>query len=107
MQNTASVLVSGRRRGAGSLDLERRGRERVKGNRGKGASVNSERNGRSRIRWRAAGRTEVVIEGTSRGPCARGVHDGEFDPGSERTLAARLKHASRANATSVAEAADG
>ena len=24
-------------------------------------------------------------------------HDGEFDPGSERTLAARFKHASRAN----------
>ena len=26
-----------------------------------------------------------------------GLHDGEFDPGSERTLAARLKHASRTN----------
>lgn len=26
-----------------------------------------------------------------------GIGDGEFDPGSERTLAARLKHASRAN----------
>ena len=38
---------------------------------------------------------------------ATGFDDGEFDPGSERTLAARLKHASRANATSVAEAADG
>ena len=25
----------------------------------------------------------------------RGFDDGEFDPGSERTLAARLKHASR------------
>ena len=28
----------------------------------------------------------------------RGFDDGEFDPGSERTLAARLKHASRAAA---------
>ena len=27
----------------------------------------------------------------------RRINDGEFDPGSERTLAARLKHASRAN----------
>ena len=26
----------------------------------------------------------------------RALDDGEFDPGSERTLAARLKHASRA-----------
>ena len=34
-------------------------------------------------------------------------NNGEFDPGSERTLAARLKHASRANTTSVVEAADG
>ena len=33
--------------------------------------------------------------------------DGEFDPGSERTLAARLKHASRANPASAGEAADG
>ena len=29
------------------------------------------------------------------------------DPGSERTLAARLKHASRANPASAGEAADG
>ena len=28
---------------------------------------------------------------------AAGFDDGEFDPGSERTLAARFKHASRAN----------
>ena len=40
---------------------------------------------------------------------ARGDHDGEFDPGSERTLAARLKHASRANGppSGGTEAADG
>ena len=36
-----------------------------------------------------------------------GFNDGEFDPGSERTLAARLKHASRANPASAGEAADG
>ena len=28
-------------------------------------------------------------------PSGVGVYDGEFDPGSERTLAARFKHASR------------
>ena len=37
------------------------------------------------------------------------IHNGEFDPGSERTLAARLKHASRADArpSGREEAADG
>ena len=38
---------------------------------------------------------------------ARGLNDGEFDPGSERTLAARLKHASRTNGPSGPEVADG
>ena len=37
----------------------------------------------------------------------RALDDGEFDPGSERTLAARFKHASRANRPSGLEAADG
>ena len=32
----------------------------------------------------------------SSAPRGRLSHHGEFDPGSERTLAARLKHASRA-----------
>ena len=32
---------------------------------------------------------------------AKSIHDGEFDPGSERTLAARLKHASRAGFPSL------
>ena len=38
----------------------------------------------------------------------RGNRHGEFDPGSERTLAARLKHASRAGSTRlrVVRAAD-
>ena len=42
--------------------------------------------------------------------CPKGlrIHHGEFDPGSERTLAARLKHASRAGTGSLlpARAAD-
>ena len=37
------------------------------------------------------GKNEVIIPGF--GP---GSNNGEFDPGSERTLAARFKHASRA-----------
>ena len=41
-------------------------------------------------------------------PSGRGIDHGEFDPGSERTLAARLKHASRAGTDSLlsARAAD-
>ena len=45
----------------------------------------------------------------ARRACPLGIGDGEFDPGSERTLAARLKHASRADArlSGREEAADG
>ena len=46
------------------------------------------------VRERAAGKDN---EARSPLPRAMGINDGEFDPGSERTLAARLKHASRAN----------
>ena len=71
------------------------------------ASVNSTNKGREEKEAefeRATERTENV---DSRWPRASGVNDGEFDPGSERTLAARLKHASRANPASAGEAADG
>ena len=40
-------------------------------------------------------------------PSGLGYNHGEFDPGSERTLAARLKHASRTNGPSGPEVADG
>ena len=54
---------------------------------------------------RVAGETE--IKEIAPGACYRVSDDGEFDPGSERTLAARFKHASRAARTSVPRAADG
>ena len=51
--------------------------------------------GRQRRRWT---RQE---DRKASGLRAKSIHDGEFDPGSERTLAARLKHASRAGFPSL------
>ena len=50
---------------------------------------------RSRVRERSGRTGEGAYPGGGRP--RSGIGDGEFDPGSERTLAARLKHASRAN----------
>ena len=54
------------------------------------------------IRWGfamhglAKGRAGVITLNESSGLRTVGIYHGEFDPGSERTLAACLKHASRA-----------
>ena len=45
-------------------------------------------------RWRPSPALLEVISGSLR--AVGEIYHGEFDPGSERTLAARLKHASRA-----------
>ena len=52
--------------------------------------VNSKKNNKGKI-------NKAKVQARWQGQDNPAIDDGEFDPGSERTLAARFKHASRAN----------
>ena len=68
----------------------------------RGASVNS-RKEQQRRRLK-----KPMFEREGRRPVSAGrIDDGEFDPGSERTLAARFKHASRANGPLLGDGSGG
>ena len=66
-------------------------------NRSLEASVNSRTNGKEIEAGFVGERQERTQWLTAPSSDGVRINDGEFDPGSERTLAARLKHASRAN----------
>ena len=61
---------------------------------GKGERGKDRENG-SKVYARAGSRRDKIIELSVLRNRELTRYDGEFDPGSERTLAARIKHASR------------